>query len=76
MRKVIFLLLVLVCSTAAFGQDVTEGSLFANDGKGKELGACPLKTTAVKTDISGFLARVTVRQEFENKFGTAIEAAR
>lgn len=40
----------------------------------KELGACPLKTTSVRADISGFLARVTVRQEFENRFTSPIEA--
>lgn len=75
MRKIAFLLLVFVCLAAgAAAQAVTEGSLFASDRNGKELGACPLKTTSVKADISGFLARVNVRQEFENKFNTPIEA--
>src|SRR6478752_1341781 len=74
MRKILFLLWVLVCVGTAFAQDATQGSLFANNGKGRELGACPLKTTSVNADISGFIARVTVRQEFENKFSSAIEA--
>jgi Ca-activated chloride channel family protein len=74
MRKGFLLLWILVCVYAASAQSVTEGSLFANDAKGVELGPCPLKTTSVKTDISGFVARVTVRQEFENKFATPIEA--
>src|SRR5262245_32080119 len=73
MRKALFLLVVLVCAGIAFGQGATQGSLYASS-KGKELGSCPLKTTAVKAEISGFFARVTVRQEFENSFTTPIEA--
>ena len=75
MRKVLIVLGVLVClSAGVFAQAVTEGSLYAAGKNGKELGACPLKSTAVKTEISGFLARVDVRQEFENKFAVPIEA--
>jgi Ca-activated chloride channel family protein len=73
MRKVLILLVVLVCAGLGFAQNATQGSLYASS-KGKELGACPLKTTAVKADISGFQARVTVKQEFENSFTTPIEA--
>lgn len=72
MRKIFFLLIVSVCSIGAFAQ--TQGSLEAFDKKGKEIGACPLKHTSVKTEISGFLARVTVVQEFENDFAQPIEA--
>jgi Ca-activated chloride channel homolog len=74
MRKVLFLLWIFVCSVAGFGQEATQGSLFASDAKGRELGACPLKSTTVKADISGFLARVRVTQEFENGFTEPIEA--
>ncbi|MEP7213760.1 MAG: TonB family protein [Acidobacteriota bacterium] len=75
MRKFLFLLGVLVCLAAGvFAQTPTEGSLYAAGKNGKELGACPLKSTAVKTEISGFLARVNVRQEFENNFTEPIEA--
>src|SRR5277367_4436007 len=35
---------------------------------------CPLKHTDVKAEISGFLARVTVTQEFENPYSQKIEA--
>jgi Ca-activated chloride channel family protein len=38
------------------------------------LGSCPLKTTSVKADISGFVTRVRVRQEFQNSFTEPIEA--
>ncbi|HEX6124968.1 MAG TPA: VIT and VWA domain-containing protein [Pyrinomonadaceae bacterium] len=79
MSKLLLLLCVLVCAFAmvaqeASAQDVTQGSLFAYGKGGKERGDCPLKSTSVKTDISGFLARVRVRQEFENSFSEPIEA--
>ncbi len=34
----------------------------------------PLENTSVRADISGFIARVNVRQEFVNNFSNAIEA--
>ncbi len=52
----------------------TEGSLFALDAQGRPEGQCPLKHTNVKTEISGFLARVMVTQQFENPFADKIEA--
>ncbi|MBS1797234.1 MAG: TonB family protein [Acidobacteria bacterium] len=71
----IALIVIFLCSTCVFAQEsVTEGTLFAAGKNGKELGACPLKHTAVKADISGFLARVTVTQEFANDFAEPIEA--
>ena len=36
--------------------------------------SCPLKHTDVKAEISGFLSRVDVTQEFENNFTEKIEA--
>ncbi len=75
MRKVVILLVVFVCSAVSMmAQQTTEGSLYAVGKQGSELGACPLKSTAVKVDISGFISRVSVRQEFENSYGEAIEA--
>jgi Ca-activated chloride channel family protein len=74
MSKVLFLLCVLVCAFPVLGQEITQGSLFASDKKGKELGDCPLKNTAVKAEISGFLARVRVKQEFENTYPFPIDA--
>ena len=53
----------------------TSGSLLAVDSSGKPKGACPLKHTDVKAEISGFLSRVNVTQEFENNFDDKIEAA-
>jgi Ca-activated chloride channel family protein len=67
--------MVLVCSVAAFGQGPsTEGSLYAAGKDGASLGPCPLKTTSVNVEISGFITRVRVRQEFENSFAQPIEA--
>jgi len=51
-----------------------EGRLDALDPKGQPLGACPLRHTDVTVDIAGFVARVTVRQQFHNPFKDKIEA--
>ncbi|HWT01891.1 MAG TPA: VIT domain-containing protein [Pyrinomonadaceae bacterium] len=50
------------------------GSLQALDAKGQPRGLCPLKHTDVKAEVSGFLSRVRVTQEFENPFKEKIEA--
>ena len=41
---------------------------------GKVTGFVPLKHTSVKTEISGFVARIAVTQEFENVLPDAVEA--
>ncbi len=74
MRNVLILLGICVLSVSALAQDITQGSLFASGKNGTELGSCPLNSTKVKTDISGFIARVRVTQEFENTFTEPIEA--
>lgn len=53
---------------------VTQGALQVVDPNGKPKAVCPLKHTDVKVQISGFLSRVTVTQEFENPFKEKIEA--
>lgn len=52
----------------------TSGSLAVVDSSGKPASMCPLKHTDVKAEISGFLSRVTLTQEFENPFHEPIEA--
>jgi Ca-activated chloride channel family protein len=53
----------------------TQGSLQVIDPeKGAAVAECPLKRTDVKAEISGFLARVVLTQEFENPFKDKIEA--
>lgn len=50
------------------------GSLEILGKEGKSAGLCPLKHTDVSAEISGFLARVTVRQQFWNPSNEKIEA--
>jgi Ca-activated chloride channel family protein len=52
----------------------TEGSLYRLDSEGRPAAICPLKHTAVKARITGYLARVDVTQEFVNPDSRNIEA--
>ncbi len=54
-------------------EDVTQGALRVNTDEG--IVECPLKHTDVSASISGFIARVTVTQTFDNPFDENIEAA-
>jgi Ca-activated chloride channel family protein len=58
----------------AQGSNATPGSLSVIDANGKVVNTCPLKHTNVRAEISGFLSRVRVTQEFENPFKEKIEA--
>ncbi len=60
--------------TANAAPRLTQGQLTSLDSEGKPAGACPLKHTDVKAEITGFLGRVTVTQEFRNPFSRKIEA--
>ena len=53
---------------------VTEGCLQMLDDEGAPIGFCPLKHTDVEVDISGFIARVTLTQEFANPSDEPVEA--
>jgi Ca-activated chloride channel family protein len=59
---------------AAPQEEATPGSLQVRDASGKLGAACPLRHTDVHAEISGFLSRVRVTQEFENPFKEKIEA--
>jgi len=59
---------------ATEAQGETRGTLQVVDGSGQPKAICPLKHTDVKVEISGFLSRVNVTQEFENPFKEKIEA--
>src|SRR5215217_4936469 len=52
----------------------TSGALTVIDSTGNARSACPLKHTNVKAEISGFISRVVVTQQFENPFKEKIEA--
>ncbi|HEX7317040.1 MAG TPA: VIT and VWA domain-containing protein [Pyrinomonadaceae bacterium] len=73
---VLFTAAVLAPWAAAQGtsQGATPGSLGAFGANGRARGLCPLKHTDVRASVAGFLARVTVTQEFENPFNEKIEA--
>ena len=61
--------------TAKASGSITQGALQVLDPeKGTVAAECPLKHTDVKAEISGFLSRVVVTQEFENPFKDKIEA--
>ncbi|HKQ79273.1 MAG TPA: VIT and VWA domain-containing protein [Blastocatellia bacterium] len=53
---------------------ITQGQLRILGAQGRPGGLCPLKHTDVKAEISGFLARVTLTQEFYNPKEQEIEA--
>src|SRR5215813_12482634 len=57
---------------APVGQSGAQLQIVGKDGK--SAGFVPLKHTDVKTEISGFVARISVTQEFENVLPNAIEA--
>src|ERR1043165_4995905 len=60
---------------ASADSSISQGALQIIDPeKGAVAGSCPLKHTDVKAEISGFLSRVVVTQEFENPFQDKIEA--
>src|SRR5947209_8065500 len=59
---------------AAPQEEATPGALQVLDTKGQPRGQCPHKHTDVKAEISGYLSRVRVTQEFENPFKDKIEA--
>ena len=56
------------------GDGVTQGQLRILDAQGKPGGLCALKRTEVKAEVSGFLARVALTQEFHNPAEEKIEA--
>lgn len=59
---------------AKANEQADSGTLVAMASGGTRLGSCPLKHTDVQTEISGYIARVTVKQVFQNPFKDKIEA--
>ncbi|MCW5961733.1 MAG: VWA domain-containing protein [Pyrinomonadaceae bacterium] len=75
MQKLSFIAaIVLVCSLSVFSQTSPPGTIEAFSASGGALGNFTLKHTDVKVKISGFSARVNVRQEFLNNFSEPTEA--
>jgi Ca-activated chloride channel homolog len=81
-RKLYILALAALCTLCflcapavmAGSNEVTQGSLRVMDKDGKVQSECPLTHTDVKAEISGFIARVTVKQSFHNPMKEKIEA--
>ena len=69
-----FLALYSSETTASAQTGEAPGSLTVVDPSGKAKAMCPLKHTDVKAEISGFISRVVVTQQFENPFKEKIEA--
>src|SRR5215207_4271448 len=78
LASLLLILCAVMCAPPAAAQDapqgVTPGSLNAFGTRGRARGLCPLKHTDVRASVAGFIARVTVTQEFENPFKEKIEA--
>ena len=61
-------------STVSAASDETSGSLGIIGKDGSIKSTCPLRHTDMRAGISGFLARVSVTQTFENTASQSIEA--
>jgi Ca-activated chloride channel family protein len=65
---------IACCLNVSAQRQESAGSLMVVGPDGQARSQCPLKHTAVKAEISGFLSRVVVTQKFENPFKEKIEA--
>ena len=70
----IFIVLYASETNVSAQTEEAPGTLTAVDKNGKLKALCPLKHTDVKAEISGFISRVVVTQQFENPFPEKIEA--
>jgi len=70
----VYLFIIFGAQDASAGQSGGESQLAIIGKDGKAAGFVPLKHTGIKTEISGFVARTELTQEFENVLPDAIEA--
>ena len=70
----LYVLIILNPQNASAGQPQGNSQLEIIGKDGKVTGFVPLKHTGIKTEISGFVARIEVTQEFENVLPDAVEA--
>lgn len=70
----LYVLIILNPQNASAGQPQGNSQLQIIGKDGKVTGFVPLKHTGIKTEISGFVARIEVTQEFENVLPNAVEA--
>jgi Ca-activated chloride channel homolog len=69
-----YIAVILNPQNASAGQPAGGSQLEIVGKDGKVTGFVPLKHTGIKTEISGFVARTEVTQEFENILPNAVEA--
>ena len=65
---------VVLGTSVSFGASPGEGQLTVIEPDGKPGANCPLEHTSVKAEVSGFLAKVEVKQVFRNPGQEKIEA--
>ncbi|HEY2233206.1 MAG TPA: VIT domain-containing protein, partial [Candidatus Angelobacter sp.] len=70
----LYVLIIMNPQNASAGQPLGNSQLQIIGKDGKVTGFVPLKHTGIKTEISGFVARIEVTQEFENVLPDAVEA--
>jgi Ca-activated chloride channel family protein len=70
----LYILIIVNPQNASAGQPQGNSQLQIIGKDGKVAGFVPLKHTGIKTEISGFVARIEVTQEFENVLPDAVEA--
>jgi len=70
----LYVLIIMNPQNAAAGQPQGNSQLQIIGKDGKVAGFVPLKHTGIKTEISGFVARIEVTQEFENILPDVVEA--
>src|SRR6185295_9368472 len=70
----VIIVLYMPATTVSAQTGETSGALTVVDATGKAKSTCPLKHTDVKAEISGFISRVVVTQQFQNPFKEKIEA--
>jgi Ca-activated chloride channel family protein len=70
----LYVLIIMNPQNASAGQPQGNSQLQIIGKDGKVTGFVPLKHTGIKTEISGFVARIEVTQEFENVLPDAVEA--
>lgn len=70
----LYVLIILNPQNASAGQPKGNSQLQIIGKDGKVKGFVPLKHTGIKTEISGFVARIEVTQEFKNVLPDAVEA--
>lgn len=66
--------LIILLTGTSFGQISGQGALTIIEPDGKSGAGCPLEHTSVNSEISGFVARVSVTQTFHNPRKDKIEA--